>query len=75
MKKIYLIIPIFIILFLGLIIVRKDLLIDSNLKYSKEYLTNDKSIKGNVNILYFSNIDEDFSIGANKYGYAVFKVC
>lgn len=46
---------------------------NSNLKYSQEYVAGEGNIKGEVNIKYFSDKGEEFEIGANKYGYAVFK--
>ncbi len=47
--------------------------LSSNLKYCKEYVAGKGNIKGDVNIEYFKNKSEDFDIGANKCGYAVFK--
>lgn len=44
-----------------------------NLKYTQEYIPNNGNIKGNVNISSFLKYSEKFEIGANKYGYAVFK--
>ena len=46
---------------------------NSDLKYSQEYVAGEGNIKGDVNMEYFSNRGEEFEIGANKYGYAVFK--
>ena len=48
-------------------------IIDDNLKYSQIYITGESNIKGNVDINMFGKINIDFDIGANKYGYAVFK--
>ena len=48
-------------------------MIDSNLKYSQMYISEDENIKGNVDINSFGRKNIDFDIGANKYGYAVFK--
>ena len=46
---------------------------DSNLRYSQIYISEYKNIKGNVDINKFGKINIDFDIGANKYGYPVFK--
>lgn len=45
----------------------------SDKAYSQEYIPNTGNIKGSVNKEYFEAISSDFAIGANKYGYAVFK--
>ena len=44
-----------------------------NLSYSKEYVIGKGNIKGNVDIAYFHEKDSNFDVGANFYGYAVFK--
>ena len=41
--------------------------------YTQEYTAGTKEIKGNVNVNKFTDISEDFAIGANSNGYAVFK--
>ena len=41
--------------------------------YTQEYTAGTKGIKGNVNVSKFTDISEDFAIGANSKGYAVFK--
>ncbi len=41
--------------------------------YTQEYVAGQGNIKGSVDIDFYSEIDERFSIGANKDGYAVFK--
>lgn len=41
--------------------------------YTQEYTAGTKGIKGNVNVNKFTDISEDFAIGANSNGYAVFK--
>lgn len=46
---------------------------NSQLKYSKEYVTGKDNIKGDVDVEKFENVSEDFEIGANELGYAVFK--
>ena len=45
----------------------------SQLKYSKEYITGKDNIKGDVDVEKFEDVSEDFEIGANELGYAVFK--
>ena len=40
--------------------------------YTQEYTAGTKEIKGNVNVSKFTDISEDFAIGANSNGYAVF---
>lgn len=45
----------------------------SKLLYSQEYVAGQGNIKGNVNIESFLERSEYFDIGANSYGYAVFK--
>lgn len=45
----------------------------SKLSYSQEYLPGQGNIKGNVNVESFLERSEHFAIGANSYGYAVFK--
>ena len=44
-----------------------------DLKSIRAYSPNGSNIKGAVDAEYFSNISGDFEIGANIYGYAVFK--
>ena len=46
---------------------------NSQLKYSKEYVTGKDNIKGDVDVEKFENVSENFEIGANELGYAVFK--
>lgn len=41
--------------------------------YSQEYIPGTGNVKGNVDTAYFSDLSENFSIGANANGYAVFK--
>lgn len=62
---------IFIILFL--ILICTIYIFKFDLKYIKEYTPGKSNIKGNVDIKYFNDISNDFEIGANIYGYAVFK--
>ena len=46
---------------------------DPGLCCSQEYNSGTGNIKGNVDIEYFVNKSADFEIGANHYGFAVFK--
>ena len=75
MKKSLLIISLILIIVIvfGFIIVNKNLSPDYRLKYSQEYEIGKGNIKGGVDILYLTSKSKDFDIGANKYGYAVFK--
>lgn len=66
-------IMIFGLVFGWLIICKNIWCINENLKYSQEYEIVKRNIKGEINILYYNDISNDFEIGANKYGYAVFK--
>lgn len=56
-----------------IVLVKCGYIIDDNLKYSQIYIAEESNIKGNVDINKFGKINIDFDIGANKYGYAVFK--
>ena len=55
------------------LLVKWGYILDSNLKYSQIYVTEYSNIKANVDVNKFGKINIDFDIGANKYGYAVFK--
>ncbi len=46
---------------------------NSDLQYSQEYVAGTGNIKGNVDKEYFVGKSVEFEIGANRYGYAVFK--
>lgn len=46
---------------------------DPSLQYSQEYIAGAGNIKGNVDTKYFTDQSADFQIGANRYGFAVFK--
>lgn len=46
---------------------------DSALRYTQEYIAGTGNIKGDVKIEKFLAENEAFAIGANSYGYAVFK--
>lgn len=54
------------------ILVKQGFMYDDDLKYSKMYLK-EENVKGDVDINEFGKININFDIGANKYGYAVFK--
>lgn len=43
------------------------------LLYSKEYVAGKPGFRGNVDVQQYVSIDPNFDIGANKYGYPVFK--
>lgn len=45
----------------------------SELSYSQEYIVGQNNIKGDIDTSYFSSKGKEFEIGANKYGYVVFK--
>lgn len=71
MKKIVIIVSVVIFIIIGFIVIKE--MTNPNLKYSQEYVVGKSNIKGNVDIEFFTSKSEDFAIGANKYGYAVFK--
>jgi len=68
---IILIIVLILVIWFWLYITTPKLSLD--LKYTQEYIPHISNIKGEVNSEYFLSISPDFAIGANKYGYAVFK--
>lgn len=73
---IFIISVLFIIFFIisgRLLLVKLGYIVDSNLRYTQIYISEDENIKGDVDINKFGKINIDFDIGANKYGYAVFK--
>ncbi len=76
-KKYKILISILLIILLTILgkilLVRNGYLIDNNLKYSQIYIPKENNIKGNTDINSFGKKNIDFDIGANKYGYAVFK--
>lgn len=43
------------------------------LQYCQEYIPGQAGIEGDVDVQGYTDIHEDFAIGANKHGYAVFK--
>ena len=60
--------------FIGrIVLIKKGYLPDLNLGYTQRYESGKDYLKGAVNYDYFEKISMDFEIGANKYGYAVFK--
>lgn len=73
MKKNLIAIMIFLLLIFFFSFLYNNIVISKRLKYCQEYIPLSKNIKGSVNINYFKSISEDFDIGANYYGYAVFK--
>lgn len=70
-NKVLIIISFLFCVIIGGILIKE--MISPNLKYSQEYVIGKGNIKGNVDIEIFKSKSEDFDIGANKYGYAVFK--
>lgn len=54
-------------------LIKNGYVIDNDLKYSQIYISDEENIKGDVDINKFGKINIDFDIGANKYGFAVFK--
>lgn len=61
------------IVILSGIIIYRVCYTNTDLQYSQEYIAGTANIKGNVDTQYFSDKGEEFNIGANRYGYAVFK--
>ncbi len=62
------------VIFLGnFVLIKLGYVIDDNLKYTQIYVAGEDNIKGSVDINRFGKISIAFDIGANKYGYAVFK--
>ncbi len=60
--------------FMGrIVLIKVGYLPDPNLAYVQRYEAGKDNLKGEVNYDYFEKISMDFEIGANKYGYAVFK--
>lgn len=55
------------------LLVNYGYMINDELSYIREYNIGEENIKGEVNIKKYTDIHKDFDIGANKYGYAVFK--
>lgn len=54
-------------------IITKNIVSKRLLLYMQEYNVNNGNIKGNVDVNYYLNISNDLEIGANFYGYPVFK--
>ena len=60
--------------FIGrIILIKRGFLPNPNLAYTQRYEKGKDNLKGNVNYDKYESISMDFEIGANKYGYAVFK--
>lgn len=62
-----------VILILGGIFSYKYFNKNYDLQYSQEYIVGNENIKGDVDTKYFFDKGKEFAIGANRYGYAVFK--
>lgn len=56
-----------------IVLIKVGYLPNPNLAYTQRYETGKDNLKGEVNYDYFEKTSMDFEIGANKYGYAVFK--
>lgn len=67
------IVLVLVILFGKTLLVKKGYIINDDLKYTQEYIIGESNIIGTVNVDRFKERSIDFDIGANKYGYAVFK--
>lgn len=76
-KLILVLLSISIIVLLGyigrVVLIKTGYAIDNNLSHSQRYEVGNGNIRGEVDTYYFENVSMDFEIGANKYGYAVFK--
>lgn len=76
-KSILILLSIFLIISLlytgKFILIKTGYSIDNNLRHFQRYEVGVGNIKGEVDTYYFENVSMDFEIGANKYGYAVFK--
>lgn len=70
-KKIALLVSIVLIVIAGICVYKLNY--KSSYLYSQEYLASIGNIKGHVNMKYFTDRSADFEIGANSFGYAVFK--
>lgn len=69
-----LIVIVFLVIFFSrTILIKKGFIMDSNLQYTQSYISGYNNIKGDVDIIEYQKRSVDFDIGANKYGYAVFK--
>ena len=74
MRKKIILMAIVIILFMIIAVkIVGNYIISPQLQYCQEYVPGTGNIKGDVDTEYFANLNEDFEIGANSYGYAVFK--
>lgn len=72
MKKVFLVL-LLCLLILIIIIIKENTKLNPTLKYTQEYEIGTNNIKGEVDIGYYTSKSKNFDIGANKYGYAVFK--
>lgn len=55
------------------LLIKNGVVMDDDLKYSQQYVVGEGNIVGDVDTDYFLEKSPDFEIGANIYGYAVFK--
>ena len=62
-----------IIVIVVIFLVYRDDYRNRDLGYTQEYVPGTGNIKGDVDTAYFTDRGREFEIGANKYGYAVFK--
>lgn len=61
-------------IFIGrIVLINVGIIPDPNLAYTQRYETGRDNLEGDVDYSKFEGISMDFEIGANKYGYAVFK--
>lgn len=72
MKKRIIIISIFLVLIVSFIFIKTNGS-TNEFGYSQEYVVGKGNIKGEVDVNRFESKGKEFEIGANKYGYAVFK--
>lgn len=62
------------VIFIGrTVLIDSGIIPDPRLGYTQRYETGRSNLQGNVDYLQFESVSMDFEIGANKYGYAVFK--
>ena len=65
---------VFVLIIIGrFTLIKMGYIMDDNLKYTQVYIAEYGDVKGNVDINSFGKKNIAFDIGANKYGYAVFK--
>lgn len=54
-------------------LVNRGVITDSRLAYTQAYIAGESNVQGEIDVDYYSRISIDFDIGANRYGFAVFK--